>query len=227
MSWIITTVLSWLTKKTGRKSLAYLLLAAIAAAIVVMLCGTSYWRGYRSADRKAELKALQKDNQTLAAQVKQQASQLDTTVTTANERLTQLETLQHENATLTLTLSKTQGELRIVYRKLRQQAAQLAATGDANPDASGSDDLVCTVSGQYVGLWNAALAPAERSASIDGNELPEASGDLSDALAIADLADTRISISDLLSNHIDNAELNTEIRRQCTALIEWHEQHDK
>ena len=209
MTWLLGLALKW---TGGRKWLAYLVLAAAAAATVAMLYGVAYSRGYKAADQKALIATLKKDKADLTTELKAAG----TTITERNQTIADLEKLKHENAELSKQLAVEQGRERIVYRTLRSEAAALTAARAIETDAGPQ----CVFDERFVRVWNDAL---EGTLTVD---MSNTTSGVADAVASAGVAADGVSVGDLLTNHIDNRELDTAIRSQCTALIEWHRQHD-
>jgi hypothetical protein len=192
----------------GNKLIAYAIVAVLGAAIVATLCALAYLRGYQAADQKARVKELESANTTLQADLK-----------TANSKLTALAGEKHESKQITDTLAADGVKERIVYRTLRSGVAAVSAMPVAT--VTDAKRTGCVVPGEYVGLWNAALEP-ERAGSV-----PVAASGIVDTAAGASAAEAEVGSDELLTNHIDNSEIDSANRRQCRTLIEWHQAHDR
>lgn len=230
-------MITWLIKLTGSSKWAYLILAGVAAALVASACARSYSAGYKAADQKALVAQLKQDKQAL----QQQVTTATLTINQRDQVIAQQEQLRHENAQLTRRLAQANNQQRIVYRTLRSEAAALTAQRAVDSDAGPQ----CVFDAEFVSVWNAALDPAGAYGTRDAAGGPADAAARASAVAAdaendsasgrsagtatgvsADGLSAGVSVGDLLANHLDNRELDSAIRNQCTALIEWHQQHD-
>lgn len=112
------------------------------------------------------------------------------------------------SAKLGLAIQQT----RVEYRTITEEVPHVVfKTAPAAPGAPVPHMCVAGFTAGFVSLWNLALDPG----------VPAATGRAFNPATVTDTADSGITQSDLLFNHIDNAQQCTEVRQQLGALIEW------
>lgn len=182
----------------------------IAVAIVAVLAasayGVVYLRGYQSHKNKTDIKELKSE------------------VTIAHAQVKQLEDQRSENASTVVALSADKARDKSEFRRIRVAARNIdrAIVTDAveasqpiAATAAVSGSSVCTVSAEYVRVWNDAVS------------LPDTTDRAAAAVADAGDVEVEASIADLLDNHIENAERSRANWQQCNALIDWHRRNDR
>lgn len=144
-----------------------------------------------------------------SAETKSEKKELQAQVTTARIQVDQLEAEKHENDLAVAALDVTQRADDEDFREIRLQARAID---------EGEHARECSVSRDFVRLWDRALG------------VPNAAGGVVATIASAGDAgrdESEISQSDLLDNHIENAERARSNFAQCEAVIEWHRSNDR
>jgi hypothetical protein len=199
------SILSGLDVATGGTSALYRW-AAYALAIVLytmaLVIGSCSW-GEKLRQNEidaAQLQATQAQDKANAAERKRQAADNDATVA--------------KKALADAKASKTFADIRqeiphatVIY-KYRDRQVPVAVAVD------------CPFSNDFVRVWNDALTAG----------LPDAAGGAAAATAGRDHAQAQqpsgVTQQDVLTNHVDNREVETRVRNQCESLIDWHHRND-
>lgn len=104
-----------------------------------------------------------------------------------------------------------------VYRTIRQEVPHVVTSYVARPGPAALPAADWVVTRDFVRVWNAGLT----------GELPAPAGRSAGAAAAADPSDDQragVGATDILTNHIDNAEQYLACRSQLQTLIDWHRQ---
>lgn len=120
-------------------------------------------------------------------------------------------------------LATARAETRVVYRTIRKEIpnASIDVAATVSPGLAGAGS--CQFGSDFVRVWDDASDPSRVSAGAAG--LPGTAGVTAAPPGGADPA-VALDAEQLLSNHVDNAELSTEARDALNALIDWHLEHD-
>lgn len=173
-------------------------LSVLLIVVVVAACAVVYDAGY-SAGRDH-----------LQASVTKQQLELE------RQQRQALASLQARNDQLTQDLSAASRSAQVVYRTIREQVPHVVKQVVEIPVESVRD---CRVTRGFVWLWD--------DASV--GRVPEAAGSAAHGPARTGEAGSPVDIGfhDLLANHVDNAEIAGDVRRQCQTLIDWHRANDR
>ena len=120
--------------------------------------------------------------------------------------------------TLVTELAKERAKKRVEYRIVREEVPSVTTVYVPEPDADPVPLPGCTFTRGFVRVWNDALDLS----------LPDAAGrapsrpTLTDPAGFADLEPSELGQTDILTNHVDNAEVCGGVRLQLDGLIRWH-----
>lgn len=187
-----------LTALLTRVGLTSGLAKLISFAVVAVVCVGLYATGSRDGYGRCSAKT------NLALLAKERAS------------IAKLLKLRTENEKLSMELLRSQQHERVVYRTIREKVPHVVREIIDVPYPGGVPE--CRVGSDFVGLWDDATF----------GRVPQAATGVADGSAGAGAVEedaSSVGFTDLLSNHIDNAEIATSVRTQCSRLIAFDREH--
>lgn len=171
----------------------------VALGLIIVLVGGPYWLGLRH-QREVDQAATER------------------AAATAAQRLS---AAQARGELLAMQLAQARANARVVYRTIREEVPRVTVVYRPAPGAPLEPVPRAVFTVGFVGLWNRALF---------AGELPGAASESADSAAATHTADPAldagITEDDVLRNHVDNAQICSDIRAQLEALIAWHHHTD-